>query len=140
MRGDKIIATLKALDINDVTANGLRRFVIHHIGSGGKLPIHNKKINLSALAILAGIDRQLFYPKRGNLGFGIIIAQINDILKNNPKENPKENQHHGSARANKNIDKQIIDSLAAEIIELHERLARANQIERMALLGMHIIL
>lgn len=136
MRGGKIIATLKALDISDVTANGLRWFVIHHIESGGELPIHNKKINLSALAILAGIDRQLFYPKRGNLGFGIIIAQINDILENNPNEN----QHHGTARANRNIDKQIIDSLAAEIIELHERLARANQIEKMALLGMHIIL
>jgi hypothetical protein len=136
MRGSKIIKTLKALEINDIAANGLRWFVIHHIESGGELPTHNKKVNLSALSILAGIDRQLFYPKRGNLGFGIIIAQINDILKNNPKEN----QHHGTARANKNTDKEIIGSLAAEIIELHEKLARANQIEKMALLGMHIVL
>lgn len=136
MLENKIITTLRLLEIHDVKPNGLRWFVIHHLESGGELPIHDNKVNLSALAKLAGIDRQLFYPSRGILGFRIIVAKIDDILKNSSEAK----QHNRRPYTNKNRDNRLIDSMSAEIIELHEKLARANQIEKMALLGMHIIL
>lgn len=135
MRAKKLISTLKAIEINDTRANQLRRALIRHLESGKELPTHNNKINLSALASLMNIDRQLFYPGRGNKFFIAIASEINNNFECNRAARQKD-----IGRKRNDATRQMIDSLSNEVLALREELARANQIEKMALSGMHIVL
>ena len=135
MRVNKLISSLKALEISVTKADQLRWALIRYLESGKSLPTHNDKINLSALAALMNCDRQLFYPGRGNKSFIAIAAEINNYLERNrtPRQRDARCKHGDATR-------QMIDSLSNEVIALREELARANQIEEMALSGMHIVL
>lgn len=136
MRGNKLIGILKVLQVNDIRADHLRWALIHHLESGKPLPTHNNKLNLSALAALMSIDRQLFYPGRGNKFYIAIAAEINNYLNSNGTSR----QRPDIGRKNSDSTKQMIDVLSNEVLGLREELARANQIEQMALSGMHIVL
>lgn len=135
MRANKLMSILKAIEINDTRADQLRWALIRYLESGKALPIHNNKINLSALAALMNIDRQLFYPGRGNKSFIAIAAEINNNLESN-----RASRQRNIVRKRSDATRQMIDSLSNEVLALREELARANQIEQMALSGMHIVL
>jgi len=136
MRETKLIGILKLLQLNDAKADQLRWALIHHLESGKPLPTHNNKINLSALANLMCIDRQLFYPGRGNKSYIAIASGVNDYLHSNSSSR----QRRDTGGKNNDATKQMIDVLSNEVLGLREELARANQIEEMALSGMHIVL
>lgn len=136
MRGNKLIGILKVMQVNDIRANQLRWALIHHLESGKPLPMHNNKINLSAVSALMNIDRQLFYPGRGNKFYIAIAAKINNHLASNSFSR----QNRDTGRQRSDATKQMIDALSNEVHALREELARASQIEEMALSGMHIVL
>lgn len=133
MRANKTINSLKAIEIYDTRADQLRWALIRHLESGKELPTYNNKINLSALAALMNFDRQLFYPGRGNKFFISIVSEINNNLESNRTA-------RDIGRKRSDTTRQIIDNLSNEVLALREELARANQIEKMALSGMHIVL
>lgn len=136
MRENKLIGILKALEVNDTKADQLRWALIQHLESDKPLPTHNNKINLSALAALMNIDRQLFYPGRGNKFYITIAAEINNYFDSNRISR----QRRDVGRKRSDATKQMIDALSNEVLGLREELARAKQIEEMVVSGMHIVL